>query len=143
MNTLRCEFNISMLDRDPRNGFKTSKLSIIENGGLRTDFTLLCQRLHPHMKSFTAAVKNIYDLFLTKTIHARFSVVFRQWKEANVKIHGQVGFRPKLKALTRIKTTAKKSMKSVAKSSEKEPMPKLTTQVCADNRKKRREVLDR
>ena len=58
-------------------------------------------------------------------------------------IHGQVGFRPKLKALVGAKTTAKKSMKAVAKSSEKEPMPKLTTQVCADNRRKRKEVLDR
>ena len=57
-----------------------------------------------------------------------------------MKIHGQVGFRPKLKALAGAKTTAKKS---VAKSSEKEPMPKLTTQVCADNRRKRKEVLDR
>ena len=109
MNALRCEFNLSTLERDPRNGFKTSKLSIIENGGLQTDFILLCRRLHPHMKSFTTAVKNIYDLFLTKTIHAQFAVVFLQWKEANVKIHGQVGFRLKLKALAGAKTTAKKS----------------------------------
>ena len=38
MNSLRCEFNLHTLDRDPRNGFKTSKMSIIANGGLRTEF---------------------------------------------------------------------------------------------------------
>ena len=53
-----------------------------------------------------------------------------------------VAFRTKLKAQAGAKATAKKSIKSVAKSSEKEPIPKLTTQVCADNRKKRRELLD-
>ena len=81
--------------------------------------------------------------FLTETIHAQFSVVFRQWKEANVKIHGYVTFRTGLKAQG-TKTIAKKSKKLAAKASEKEkePMPKLTTQVYADNRKKRRELLD-
>ena len=87
MNSLRCEFNLHTLDRDPRNGFKTSKLSITANGGLRTDFFLMCRGLHPHMKSFDTTIKKVYDTFLTKTIHAQFAVVFCQWKESNVEIH--------------------------------------------------------
>ena len=59
-------------------------------------FIMLCQGLHPHMKLFDAAVKKMYDIFLTKTIHAQFDIVFRQWKEASVKIHGQVVFQTKL-----------------------------------------------
>jgi len=46
----------------------------------------------------------VYDVFLTKTIHARFAVVFRHWKEANVKSHGQVSFRDGLKAKSGMKT---------------------------------------
>ena len=50
----------------------------------------------------------------------------------------------KLKAQGSKKPAAKKSKKPAAKLSKKkkEPLPILTTQVCADNRKKRRELLD-
>ena len=93
------------------------------------------------MKSFDTTVKKVYDTFLTKTIHARFAVVFRQWKECNVKIHGQLALRVMLKAQGAKNPVAKKSAAKSSKQKKGE-LPELTTQVCAENRKKRRELLD-
>eukprot|EP00581_Thalassiosira_minuscula_P014406 CAMPEP_0183732574 /NCGR_PEP_ID=MMETSP0737-20130205/38732_1 /TAXON_ID=385413 /ORGANISM="Thalassiosira miniscula, Strain CCMP1093" /LENGTH=54 /DNA_ID=CAMNT_0025965605 /DNA_START=184 /DNA_END=345 /DNA_ORIENTATION=+ len=40
----------------------------------------------------------VFGIVVSKTIHSRFAVVFRHWKEANVKKNGQIAFRTKLKA---------------------------------------------
>ena len=61
-----------------------------------------------------------------------------------MKIHGQVAFQTKLKARCDKKSAAKKSKEPAAKSSKekKESLLKLITQVCTENRKERRDLLD-
>ena len=57
-----------------------------------------------------AVANKVYDVFLSKTIHARFAVVFRRWKEKNVKSkHGKVALRTALKVKS---SKSKKSIKS-------------------------------
>ena len=65
---------------------------MMEDERLKSQFISLCD-----MNSKSAAAE-VYDTILSKAIHARFAVVFRHWKEANVKKHGQVAFRTGLKA---------------------------------------------
>ena len=56
----------------------------------------------------TITASEAYDVFLRKTIHARFAVVFCLWKEANVEKNGQVSFRTKLKAQSLVNSDKKK-----------------------------------
>ena len=46
----------------------------------------------------------VYSVVLTKTVHARFAVVFRFWKEQHVKKNGNVALRVKLKAQCELKS---------------------------------------
>ena len=77
--------------------------------------------------------REVYTVvLLPKTIHARFAVVFRFWKEQHVKKNGNVAFHIKLKAQSLLKSR-KKSKR--AKLSSDEGNNAVTSQF-SDNMKK-------
>ena len=92
------------MERDPKNAFHNSKKQIMEDRSLQSHFIALCRK--QSLCSDTASV--VYDMVLRKTVHARFAVVFRHWKEANVKRNGQVAFRTLLKAQSAAKSESSK-----------------------------------
>mmetsp|Transcript_4000 Transcript_4000/g.8864 ORF Transcript_4000/g.8864 Transcript_4000/m.8864 type:complete len:165 (-) Transcript_4000:188-682(-) len=90
----------------------------MEDKALRSLFIVICESLMLD----TDVVSQVYDTIVSKTVHARFAVVFRQWKEANVKRNGQVAFRTKLKAQNT--KTEKKAVSSPASNSSIVSTPK-------------------
>jgi len=92
MHTIRSSFDENKINRDPQHAFDIGKQRVMEDERLKSQFISLCD-----MNSQSAAAE-VYNTILSKAIHARFAVVFRHWKEANVKKHGQVAFRTGLKA---------------------------------------------
>ncbi|KAL7537398.1 hypothetical protein ACHAXR_010209 [Thalassiosira sp. AJA248-18] len=148
LRKIRQAYDEDTINRDPRNSFKLSKESIMNDPQLRSTFMLLCKK---YSIGSTETCNEIYDVFLSKTIHARFGVVFRHWKEGNVKKNGNVAFRTKLKAQsakTDTDTKQKKAAASPPKDTTNKKRKKEETEaapfslVPAENRKKRRELLD-
>ena len=144
MATIRAVFDEAAIDRDPKNAFENSKQLVLSNVELRSSFLSICEK-----KSLSTAstAKSVYDKMLTKTIHARFAVVFRQWKERNVEKKNQVAFRTKLKAQGG-KSSGDKSKSSVAATKKNGSRKRMKVDVpisridAATNRKKRRIALD-
>ena len=102
MRIIRASFDEETINRDPQHAFEKSKKDVMGNKSLKSQFVLLCQN--------NAVANKVYDVFLSKTIHARFAVVFRRWKEKNVKSkHGKVALRTALKVKS---SKSKKSIKS-------------------------------
>lgn len=93
LNKVRSAFNTEALERNPKNAFKDSKKEVMNNSHLRTEFMQLCK----DRSLSTENAASVYQVFLRKTIHARFTVVFRAWKEQHVKKNGSVTLRQKLK----------------------------------------------
>ena len=60
----------------------------------------------------TDKASEVYDMFLLKTVHARFAVMFHHWKEANVKRNGQVTFCTLLKTQSTIKLKSSNNINS-------------------------------
>ena len=92
------------MNRDPKNAFHKLKTRIMEDRGQKNHFIALCNRC----SLCTVTASEVYDMFLQKTIHTRFAVMFCIWKEANVKKNGQVAFRTKLKAQSAVNSDKKK-----------------------------------
>ena len=84
LSTIRNTFDVDVISQDPSNAFENAKMSVVANTNLKFHFTFLCEK---YSLGNTDTCNKVYDVFLTKTIHARFAVVFRHWKEANVKTH--------------------------------------------------------
>ena len=102
LSSIRKAFDVDVIERDPKNAFHNSKQKIMEDSGLKNYFISLCKQ----QSMCTVIASDVYDVFLRKTIHARFAVVWRHWKEANIKKNGQVAFRTKLKEQSGIKRKA-------------------------------------
>ena len=77
----------------------------MEDRSLKSYFIALCRK--QSLCSDTAF--EVYDMFLRKTVHGRFAVVFRHWKEANVKRNGHVAFRTLLKAQSAAKSESSRN----------------------------------
>ena len=123
LSTIRNNFSVDDLERDPKNAFSKSKAKVMDDQRLWSWFMALCRR----QSLCTEIASEVYTVFLLKTIHARFFVVFRHWKEANVKRNGQVAFRIKLKAQNSAKSKASKAsstptLASVIPEKRKEPL---------------------
>ena len=112
MHTIRSSFDENKINRDPQNAFDIGKRGVMEDERLKSQFISLCD-----LNSQSDATE-VYDTILSKAIHARFAVVFRHWKEANVKKHGQVAFRTGLKARSK-KAKAEASATAPKKNSTK------------------------
>ena len=76
------------MEHDPKNAFRNSKKQIMENRSLQSHLIALCRNL----SLYNDTASEVYDMLSRKTIHAWFAVVFRHWKEANVKRNGHVAF---------------------------------------------------
>ena len=94
LSLIRNAYGVNGMNRDPkmhstnqkRKTWKTGVKQIISLRFVIVDHCVLSGHLRHMMCSSE------------ETIHARFAVVFRLWKEANVKQNGQVAFHTKLKA---------------------------------------------
>jgi ribosomal protein L12E/L44/L45/RPP1/RPP2 len=65
----------------------------MNNQSIRSDFVLLkCAS-----KFSRDSIDKVFEVIIRKVVHARFAVVFRQWKEVNCKKH-EVATRAQLKA---------------------------------------------
>ena len=93
------------MERDPKNAFHNSKKQTMEDRSLQSHFIVWCRK--QSLCSDTAS--EVYDMFLRKTVHARFSVMFRHWKEANVKRNGEVAFCILLKAQSAAKSESSRN----------------------------------
>ena len=74
--------NVETIDRDPKNALDDSKQEIMSNQGRKNHFMALCRW---HLPGSGNASEEVYDVFLQKTIHARFVVVFRYLQEINAR----------------------------------------------------------
>ena len=82
---MRSVCNVETVDGDQKNEFDNSKQDIMSNQGLKNYDMALWRR---HLPDSSNASDEVYDVFLQKTIHVRFAVIFRCWKETNAKKHG-------------------------------------------------------
>jgi hypothetical protein len=145
LSTVRGAFNEDMITQDPHHAFENAKTHVMNNQSLRSYFLALCKK---HSVGDLTACEHVYTTVVRKTIHARFSVVYRHWKEANVKRNGQVAFRTQLKAQSG-KSSPDKKAKTDSAATTKSPKKRLVditnfplaTDQAAINRKKRKDHL--
>ena len=95
MDTIRGDFDEDLIDRYLHNAFEKAKDQFMSDEKLKSYFVALC-KIHSPKDAIIS--EKVYDLFLRKAIHARLAVVFRPWRESNVKKHSQAAFRTKLRA---------------------------------------------
>ena len=62
---------MDVMERDPKNAFQNSKEQIMEDRSLQSDFVTLSRK--QSLCSDTSSM--VYDMFLRKTIHARFAII--------------------------------------------------------------------
>ena len=140
------------MDNDPKKAFKIAKKAVMENPSLTNYFAALCLK-NSGLKGTKKerASKLVYKMVLTKVIHSRFAVVFRQWKEMHVQSRDKnalrdvlkVGASNKAKKDSTAKTLKKKTTKVTKKKTTKVPAfpPKLSESESAMNRKRRIKIL--
>ncbi|KAL7532996.1 hypothetical protein ACHAXR_004981 [Thalassiosira sp. AJA248-18] len=144
--------NMAMLNHggltlcDPKNCFDKAENAIMKNQTIKLQFMELC-RQHSGVVSAEEEMAKVYAVFVPKTIHARFGVDLRRWKENKVKKNGQVDFRTKLKATAGLsKSLPVAQPKEKRKASSKSKGTEIPT-VSKDkaklnlNRKKRRRIM--
>ena len=72
------KFNLGTMELDPKHAFEKAKKSILDKKLLKSRFMAIC---NVNKLCSEAVAIEVYSSILTKTIHARFAVVFRFWKE--------------------------------------------------------------
>jgi hypothetical protein len=77
MKFIRTGCNEDRIKRGGQHAFDTAKTAVMTDSTLRHEFMSLCNNNHD-------MGKEVYTAVLQKAIHARFAVVYRQWKETNV-----------------------------------------------------------
>ncbi|KAL7547467.1 hypothetical protein ACHAWF_010769 [Thalassiosira exigua] len=95
MKRVRAAYTEGMISQDPQDSFGRAQKHVLGDVGLRDKFLALCQK---QAGGDEEICKKVYSAFVRKTTHARFAVVFRNWKAKNIKKNGKVDFRTKLKA---------------------------------------------
>ena len=105
MDEARLNFTENHIDTDPHNSFGIAEKFIMKNNTLRSAFVSLCCKYSG--VNDVSAIRTVYDIFVPKVLHARFAVVFRDWKMKYVSKVGDVGLRAKLKATVDKKKAAK------------------------------------
>jgi len=136
MHMIRSSFDENKINRDPQHAFDIGKRRVMEDERLKSQFISLCD-----LNSRSDAAE-VYDTILSKAIHARFAVVFRHWKEANVKKHGQVAFRTGLKARSKKAETRATAPKKSGTKKRKVPED-YPTPSAADAAKSRKQRADK
>ena len=116
MTNIRLTFTENTIDIDPHNCFGIAERVVMSDKSIRSTFISLCSK-HSHTNNIKA-MNNVYNMFVPKAIHARFAVVFRQWKEKNCSKLGDVALRTKLKAGTK-KDAAKERRDDTEQSTKK------------------------
>ena len=92
MQLVRSSFTPEDIRKNLRNCFKNGKRKVMDNHSIRSEFVLKC------MSKFSRdSIDKVFAVIIRKVVHARFAVVFRQWKEVNCKKH-EVSTRAQLKA---------------------------------------------
>ena len=86
MKFIRTECNEDRIKRGGQHAFDKAKTAVMTDSTLRHEFMSLCNNNHD-------MGKEVYTAVLQKAIHARFAVVYRQWKETNVDKHSNVALR--------------------------------------------------
>eukprot|EP00986_Skeletonema_menzelii_P020755 scaffold32210_cov114-Skeletonema_menzelii.AAC.1 len=95
MQSIRDAFTMDHIKSAPRSCFNDRKKYVLQNKSIRSSFFISCQS---SPLSFSAkTISTVYDIIVPKMIHARFAVVFRQWKQLHCRKH-EVSLRTKLKA---------------------------------------------
>ena len=105
MAKIRSVYSLETIGRDPNNSFETAKMAVMEDRTILSYFLALCRK---YRVGNDTVCKEVFHMVVSKTVHSRFAVVFRRWKECNVKKNGQVAFRIKLKATSGQSTKGKK-----------------------------------
>ena len=97
------------MDADPKGGFGKAKKAVLEDVTLSNYFKALCKRYSALTgDKLIAATTKAYAILLPKVIHSRFAVIFRRWKEVNVKSKDKIAFR----TLRKVEESKKKESKN-------------------------------
>ncbi|KAL7549977.1 hypothetical protein ACHAWF_014997 [Thalassiosira exigua] len=95
MKLIRKSYTYDDVSRDPVNSFDEAKSVVLNDRSNRELFKALCVK---NSSGSPNVIERVFTVVVRKAVHARFAVVFRRWKEANVKKNGQLALRTKLKA---------------------------------------------
>ena len=79
MKTIRDAFTLDHIQRAPRNCFNDGKRRVLQNKSIHSHFLFACKSIPSFLSH--AAMNKVYHIILPKMIHARFAVVFRDWKQ--------------------------------------------------------------
>ncbi|KAL7534523.1 hypothetical protein ACHAWF_004856 [Thalassiosira exigua] len=105
MSVVRQEYTVQRVGRDPKHSFAQKKRLVMSNRSL---FNLFRALFRKHSLGSDDSCDKVFKVILSKTIHARFGVVWKKWTEMNVKKNHQVDFRTKLKAASSMKSEKKR-----------------------------------
>ncbi|KAL7531495.1 hypothetical protein ACHAWF_003789 [Thalassiosira exigua] len=95
MSAVRATFTFDAIDRDPQHSFKKANILVLKDRSLISHFHQIIEK---NAISDLKLCETVFTVVVQKVIHARFAVVFRRWKEINVKKNDQLSLRTKLKA---------------------------------------------
>ena len=113
---------------DPHNSFGIAEKIVMNNNSLRSAFVLLCIKYSGVHDA--SVIRTVYDMFVPKALHARFAVVFRDWKMKYVSKSGDVALRALLKATVDKKKAAKGRRDDTDNT---QPAKKMKSQPCLDS----------
>ena len=128
MDEARLNFTENHIDTDPHNSFGIAEKFIMKNNTLRSAFVSLCCKYSG--VNDVSAIRTVYDIFVPKVLHARFAVVFRDWKMKYVSKVGDVALRAMLKATADKKKAAKGRRDDTDNT---QPAKKMKSQPCLDS----------
>ena len=142
MKFIRTECNENRIKREGQHAFDRAKTAVMTDSRLRQEFMSLCNNNHD-------AGKEVYTAVLQKAMHARFAVVFRQWKETNVDKRSNVALRTFIRLTKKEKagdsTTAGKKRKNTGGSTSGKKKKAATCSITPEeaklNRKKRKDYM--
>ncbi|KAL7527064.1 hypothetical protein ACHAWF_006565 [Thalassiosira exigua] len=132
MCAVRNAYSEDHITQDPQGSFGQAQDKVMSNDSLRSYFLALCRK--QGYKDQEVCTK-VYNVLVRKTTHARFAVVFRNWKEKHIKKNGKVDFRTKLKAGSTAKSNTK--VKNKRSTNDNSPSPKRRQQSSAPRKGKR------
>ena len=140
MKFIRTECNEDRIKRGGQHAFDKAKTAVMTDSTLRHEFMSLCNNNHD-------TGKEVYTAVLQKAMHARFAVVYRQWKENNVDKRSNVALRTFIRLTKKEKagdsTTAGKKRKNTGGSTSGKKKKAATCSINSEeaklNRKKRKD----